>query len=97
MITSTGLKTLEFNCRFGDPETQVLLPLLDSKSDLLKIMISCVNGYLDSVHLSFETRYSVNIVASSRGYPGKFEKGKLLSVPSNISQLKGIKFFKFFI
>lgn len=71
---SCALKCLEFNCRFGDPETQALLPLLDEECDLAEIMMACVNGHLDSVKVSFKpSTYSACVVAASGGYPGAFE------------------------
>ncbi|XP_067951539.1 trifunctional purine biosynthetic protein adenosine-3-like [Watersipora subatra] len=73
MVTDTGPKVLEFNCRFGDPETQVLLPLLHS--DLYDIMLSCTNGTLESQEVVFDnTKSAVAVVAASAGYPEKYKK-----------------------
>lgn len=58
---------LEYNCRFGDPETQTVLPLL--KTDLLDVFLACANGCLDSIDLEWSQGYSVTVVASSKGYP----------------------------
>ncbi len=65
---------LEFNCRFGDPETQVILPLL--KNDLLEVMLSTVEGKLSNISLDFYNQYACCVVLSSRGYPGEYEVGK---------------------
>ena len=82
MITSTGPKVVEYNCRFGDPETQVILPLLDDSSDLCDIMMACCEGRLDSVSVSFSNDFAVTIVMSSKGYPGKYSTG----IPIEISE-----------
>jgi len=75
MLTPTGPKTLEFNCRFGDPETQVLLPLLDS--DLFDIMTACADGNLSaSGEIKFKSGSASTVVAASGGYPLSYEKGK---------------------
>ncbi len=74
MITSKGPKVIEYNCRFGDPETQVVLPLL--KSDLLKIMISVSNGTLSETDVVFSDGAACCVVIASGGYPQHYEKGK---------------------
>jgi phosphoribosylamine--glycine ligase/phosphoribosylglycinamide formyltransferase/phosphoribosylformylglycinamidine cyclo-ligase len=75
MITKDGPKVLEFNCRFGDPETQVILPLLES--DLFEVFEACINGNLNEVDLKWiPNTYSVGIVMASAGYPGSYAKGK---------------------
>ncbi|GAB4334574.1 MAG: phosphoribosylamine--glycine ligase [Phototrophicales bacterium] len=73
MLTPQGAKVLEFNCRFGDPETQVILPLLDS--DLLEIMLACVAGTLDQVHVQWKKAACATVVMASGGYPGNYSKG----------------------
>lgn len=73
MLTADGPKVVEFNCRFGDPETQVVLPLL--QNDLLAIMQACVEGRLHEVELSFHQAAAANIVLASGGYPGRYAKG----------------------
>ena len=73
MITNEGPKVVEFNCRLGDPETQVLLPLLDS--DLLDIVESCVNGTLESSDVKWSSNSSVAIVLASGGYPNSYSTG----------------------
>ena len=74
MATADGLKTVEFNCRFGDPETQAILPLLDS--DLYEIMDAVVNCGLDSLEVKWKEESSVCVVAASGGYPGEYVSGK---------------------
>jgi phosphoribosylamine--glycine ligase len=73
MLTPDGPRVLEYNCRFGDPETQVLLPLIES--DLFEIMMACVNGGLDETSVRWQDAACVTVVASSPGYPGSYPKG----------------------
>lgn len=73
MITEDGPKVIEYNCRFGDPETQVVLPLL--KSDLLEIMINVTNETLEDADVDFSTDSACCVVMASKGYPGSYEKG----------------------
>ncbi|KAI3658282.1 hypothetical protein MP638_000373 [Amoeboaphelidium occidentale] len=80
MVTSSGPKTLEFNVRMGDPETQVVLPLLSDSTDLAKIMLACCGGYLDSVPITFKKGFCATVVAASEGYPGSYPKGKIISL-----------------
>jgi len=74
IITDSGPYVLEFNCRFGDPETQPVLPLL--KSDSAEVMLSTIAGKLAQINLKWSTDYALCVVAASAGYPGKYEKGK---------------------
>ncbi len=74
MITQTGPKVIEFNCRFGDPETQVVLPLLDE--DLLNMMLEVAEGKLGSTKVKFKEQSAVCVVIASRGYPEDYETGK---------------------
>lgn len=74
MVTKSGPKVLEFNSRFGDPETQVYLTLLEN--DLLELMVACVEGSLDKHQLKWKDAASVCVIMASAGYPGKYEKGK---------------------
>ena len=77
MLTKDGPKTLEFNVRFGDPETQVILPLLDS--DLLVVMLACIEGRLASIELEWKPRtVAACVVAVSAGYPEAYKKGKAI-------------------
>ena len=73
MITKSGPKVIEYNCRFGDPETQVVLPLL--KSDLLTIFQACRNGNLENCEVEFDTGAACCVVMASAGYPQKYETG----------------------
>ena len=74
MVKGDSVKVVEFNCRFGDPETQVVLPLLDA--DLAEIMLACDNGTLDKVAINWHDRAAVCVVVASEGYPGSYAKGK---------------------
>jgi phosphoribosylamine---glycine ligase len=74
MITDKGPKVIEFNCRFGDPETQALLPLL--KTDLAVILQAVVNGTLADEVLEWEDAYAACVIQASGGYPGEYESGK---------------------
>ena len=76
MITSDGPRVLEFNCRFGDPETQVILPRL--KSDLLPLLEATIDGTLDRATIEWDDRAAVTIVLASGGYPDKYEVGKTI-------------------
>ena len=73
MLTSRGMKVLEFNCRFGDPETQVVLPLL--KTDLLEVILACTHGRLDSVKMEWDTQSCVGVVMAAGGYPDRYGTG----------------------
>ena len=74
MLTKDGPKVLEFNARFGDPETQVVLPRM--KADLLDVFCRCDNGTLDEADVSWDNDWAVSVVLTSKGYPGSYEKGK---------------------
>ncbi len=73
MLTADGPKVLEFNARFGDPETQVVLPRM--KNDIMDVFEACVNGTLDKIDLQFEDNAAVCVVLASKGYPLSYEKG----------------------
>ena len=73
MLTEHGPKVLEYNARFGDPETQVVLPRM--KSDLIEVMEACIDGRLDEIELEFEDNAAVCVVLASDGYPEQYEKG----------------------
>jgi phosphoribosylamine---glycine ligase len=84
MLTKDGVRVLEFNCRFGDPETQVALPLLET--DLLDIADACVNGNLADVNICWKEGAAVCVVLASKGYPERAESGKevtFLPLPKN--------------
>ena len=73
MLTPKGPKVIEYNCRFGDPETQVVLPLLDS--DLLTVMQSCTNGTLADTEVKFANKHACCVILASSGYPTSYKKG----------------------
>lgn len=73
MLTEQGPKVLEYNARFGDPETQVVLPRM--KNDIVEVFEACVDGTLDKIELAFEDNAAVCVVLASDGYPVKYEKG----------------------
>ena len=77
MITAEGPKLLEFNCRFGDPETQVLLSRL--RSDLVDLLEATVDGRLDEIQPEWDSRAAVCVVMASGGYPGDYAKGKAIT------------------
>lgn len=74
MITEGGPKVVEYNCRFGDPECQVIIPRM--KSDLLEIIVSCTEGKLAETNIDFDDRYRCTVVMASGGYPEAYEKEK---------------------
>jgi phosphoribosylamine--glycine ligase len=78
MLTPNGIRVLEFNCRFGDPETQVVLLLLET--DLLEIAEACVNGTLQDVNIRWKNSSAVCVVLASKGYPEKVESVKLVKI-----------------
>ena len=73
MLTPNGPKVIEYNCRFGDPETQVVLPLLES--DLLTIMMACTNGTLADTEVKFADKHACCVILASNGYPASYKKG----------------------
>jgi phosphoribosylamine--glycine ligase len=73
MMTKEGPFVLEYNCRFGDPETEVILPRL--KSDLLPVMTQIANGCLETETLEWYDKACITVVMASGGYPGSYEKG----------------------
>ena len=84
MLTQNGIYALEFNCRFGDPETQAVLPLLET--DLLGIADACVNGKLKDVNIRWKDGAAVCVVLASKGYPEQVESGKTVKfeeLPAN--------------
>lgn len=83
MITEKGPKVIEYNCRFGDPETQVVLPLLDS--DLLTIMMATTNGNLAQTPVKFKDENACCVIMASKGYPQKYDKGFAIDIPAEIN------------
>lgn len=81
MITASGPKVLEYNARFGDPETQTLIPLVSEKTDLVDVMLSCVEKRLDLIQLEIrKDKSSVVVVVASGGYPGAHRKGLQIQI-----------------
>lgn len=76
MINDNKAKVIEFNCRMGDPETQVVLPRMEN--DLLDVLEACIDGNLENVDLNWSNSYCVSVVLASGGYPGSYEKGKVI-------------------
>lgn len=86
MVTKDGPRVLEYNVRFGDPETQTLLPLLDG--DLAEIILACVNGYLDTVDVKCKPGSCVTVVAAAEGYPNEPRKGSPISIDAEARNAK---------
>ncbi|KAJ3786111.1 aminoimidazole ribonucleotide synthetase [Lentinula aff. detonsa] len=80
MLTSDGPKVLEYNVRFGDPETEALMLLLDQEADLAAILLACAEHRLDSVPIPIRTGVAVSVVLASAGYPGSYAKGKQIQI-----------------
>ena len=83
MLTPKGPKVIEYNCRFGDPETQVVLPLLES--DLLTVMQAVTNGTLDKTEVRFADKHACCVVMASDGYPGKYETGCEIKIADEVA------------
>ena len=83
MITKDGPKVIEYNCRFGDPETQVVLPLLES--DLLTVMKATTDGTLESTEVKFKDAHACCVIMASAGYPVSYKKGFEMTIPSEIA------------
>ena len=82
MITKNGPKVIEYNCRFGDPETQVVLPLL--KTDLLTVMKAVTEERLSEINVEFDTKAACCVIMASDGYPEKYAKGYEITIPDEI-------------
>ena len=82
MITPAGPKVIEYNCRFGDPETQVVLPLL--RTDLLEIMTAVTEGRLSDITVEFDDRAACCVIVASDGYPLKYESGFDITLPETV-------------
>ena len=91
MLTPAGPRVLEFNCRFGDPETQAILPLLES--DLLDVLEACVEGALDRVTVRWRDAAAATVVAASEGYPGPYPKGREIAGIADAAALPGVIVF----
>lgn len=88
MLTKDGPKVLEFNARFGDPETQVVLPRM--KADLVDVFLACDNGALDPKDVNWGDDWAVSVVLTSAGYPGSYEKGKVISGIEDAEAMDGV-------
>ena len=84
MLTKDGVKVLEYNARFGDPEAQVVLPRM--KNDIIEVMKACMNGSLHEIELEFENNAALCVILASKGYPETYEKGYPIQ---GLEQLKG--------
>ncbi|TFG46349.1 MAG: phosphoribosylamine--glycine ligase, partial [Candidatus Brocadiia bacterium] len=91
MVTSGGPRVLEFNVRFGDPETQPILMRL--KSDITEVMLAVCDGTLDDVTLNWDPRPAVCVVMASGGYPGDYQTGKIITGIEEADKLDGVKVF----
>lgn len=92
MITDAGPKVLEFNCRFGDPEAQVLLPRL--KSDLVPLMMACIDGTLNQhTDVAWHTEAAACVVMASGGYPNPYKTGKTITSLADAESIKGVTVF----
>ena len=80
MLTKDGPKVIEYNCRFGDPETQVVLPLLET--DLFTVMRAVTEERLAEVEVKFRKEYACCVILASKGYPGSYEKGYPIELPA---------------
>ena len=83
MLTPDGPRVLEYNARFGDPETQVVLPLLES--DLLTIMKATTDGTLENTEVKFSDKHACCVIMASAGYPQSYEKGYEMTIPEEIA------------
>ena len=88
VLTKEGPKVLEFNARFGDPETQVVLPRL--KTDLIDILNAVIEGSLHKINIEWNNNFAVCVVVASGGYPGKYQKGKVISGLERLEKMKDI-------
>lgn len=88
MLTNDGPKVLEFNARFGDPETQVVLPRMHA--DLVEVFIACDKGSLDGEEISWGNDWAVSVVLASAGYPGSYESGKVITGIDEAAAMEGI-------
>ena len=92
MVTNRGLRVLEFNCRFGDPETQAILPRL--KSDLPSLLMATIEGRLEDIPIEFDSRKAVTVILASGGYPGKYGTGKRIEGLEDAARLPEVRIFQ---
>jgi phosphoribosylamine--glycine ligase len=91
MLTATGPKLIEYNVRFGDPETQAMMMRLDS--DLLKLLVATVDGKLDAITPGWSDEAALTVVMASRGYPGAYAKGSEIRGIAHAEAIGGVKVF----
>ena len=91
MITNDGPKVLEYNCRFGDPETQPIMMRL--RNDLIDVLLSAVEGRLSKIKLNCDNKVALCVVMASKGYPGTYEKGKEIKGIEEASKIKDVVVF----
>lgn len=91
MLTEQGPRIVEFNVRFGDPETQVVLPRLET--DLVDVMCAVAEGRSEDIELAWSEKWAVCVVLASEGYPGSYEKGKPISGIEDAEALSGVRVF----
>ncbi len=91
ILTDEGPKVLEYNARFGDPETQVLLPLL--KTDLLDVLLATAEGRLSEIELEWRDGFAVSVVLASDGYPGAYRTGKTITGLDEAAAIEGVTIF----
>lgn len=84
MITKDGPKVIEYNCRFGDPETQVVLPLL--KTDLLTVMKATTDGTLEKINVEWKDGCAACVIMASNGYPVSYKKGYEMDIPNDVKE-----------
>ncbi|KAE8448661.1 hypothetical protein EG329_009086 [Mollisiaceae sp. DMI_Dod_QoI] len=96
MLTKSGPKTLEYNARFGDPETQTVLPLISEKTDLAEVILACVEGRLHETEILIDDKSCAVVVIASGGYPGAYPQGKEIDINTRKGSedlLKSLNFF----
>jgi phosphoribosylamine--glycine ligase len=91
ILTPHGLRVLEFNCRFGDPETQVILPLLET--DLIDVIEACLDGRLAECDMRWKSGAAATVVAAAPGYPGSYPKGAPIHGVDEANTLPGVQVF----
>ena len=91
IVTPGGVRVLEFNCRFGDPETQAIMPRM--KSDLLPLLEATIDGRIEKESIEWDDRASVTVVLASGGYPGKYATGKLITGVEEAAKIDGVQIF----
>lgn len=92
MITRDGVKVLEFNARFGDPETQVFMPLMEG--DLVEAMLACIEGTLPKVDIKWRRQAAACVIAASGGYPGPYRKGLEITGVDEAGKIEGVTVFQ---